>query len=1020
MSEEILKALIQLFAIIAKQGSQGIENERAYVKNFIYKQVQQHNANEYLELFDEKLNENNSNKNSKLTSVKDSVRILKICKKINKKLEYKQKIIVAISLLEMIKTTQSQAKEKLVILDTIADVFNIPANEYIEIKYLVLQDEGSSNKKIENYSNFLFIDSSESIKEHSKHIKLESLHGRISILRIDSANLYFINYIGENELFLNGLPLENDNTRIFPLGATLKLTSGRPIYYSEINNAFLDKYEFQKINYQAKNLHYKFKNDKIGVQDFSISAQQNSLIGILGASGSGKSTLLNIMSGILKADSGQILINSLDLFEDKKELEGILGFIPQDDLLIESLTVFENLYFNAKLCFRNKSKSELNKLIDDLLIQLNLFEIKDLKVGSPLNKLISGGQRKRLNIALELIREPSILFVDEPTSGLSSKDSENVMNLLRELSLKGKLIFVVIHQPSSDIFKMFDNVLIMDEGGHDIAYGNPVDTISYFKKIDGQPAFERAECPSCGNVNPEQVFNIIESEVVDEYGKYSGKRRKSSKDWSEIYKSKFQNFKFDKSKLPLPKTNKIPSKITQVLVYIQRDLKSKLSDKQYILIAMLEAPVLAFILSYLIRYIPQGSEYFFRANENIPQYIFMIVIVALFLGMTISAEEIFKDRKMIKRESFLNLSKSSYLFSKILVLMLISAIQAFLFVVIGNYILEIKAMNLYYFLMFFSISVFSNLLGLNISSAFDNIVTIYILIPLLLIPQMILGGAMFSFDKLNKSLVRIDKVPIVAELMASKWAYEGLMVYQFKDNLFQKNFFELEQNKSQASFYQVYYVPELKKYHRQTLEALATNSIDKEARNNIELLANEANKQNTMLDTSVFSFQKDIESQNLEVALRNYEDGLNFIENYYNKLFHFYNNKYEAKLGYLLENDADLYIEMRNKYHNESLEDILKKTYEKHKIINFRNNLVQNTYPIYQKPRPDWALDIRSQLFSPKKHFLGKYFETNYFNIGIIWLMSILLFLSLRFNLIRRILNLNFLGTITNLKLKSK
>lgn len=89
------------------------------------------------------------------------------------------------------------------------------------------------------------------------------------------------------------------------------------------------------------------------------------------------------------------------------------------------------------------------------------FEKKDLKVRSPFSKIISGGQRKRLNIALELIREPSILFVDEPTSGLSSRDSENVMDLLRELALKGKLVFIVIHQPSSDIFKLFDNVVIL-------------------------------------------------------------------------------------------------------------------------------------------------------------------------------------------------------------------------------------------------------------------------------------------------------------------------------------------------------------------------------------------------------------------------------------------------------------------------------------------------------------------------------------------------------------------------------
>src|SRR5690606_10976686 len=118
-----------------------------------------------------------------------------------------------------------------------------------------------------------------------------------------------------------------------------------------------------------------------------------------------------------------------------------------------------------------------------MLLTLGLADSRDLKVGNPLEKTISGGQRKRLNIALELIREPSVLFVDEPTSGLSSRDSENIMDLLKELALKGKLVFAVIHQPSSDIFKMFDKLIIMDTGGYPIYYGNPVDSIIYFKKL---------------------------------------------------------------------------------------------------------------------------------------------------------------------------------------------------------------------------------------------------------------------------------------------------------------------------------------------------------------------------------------------------------------------------------------------------------------------------------------------------------------------------------------------------------
>ena len=165
--------------------------------------------------------------------------------------------------------------------------------------------------------------------------------------------------------------------------------------------------------------------------------------------------MLHVLNGTETPSKGQVLINGIDIHKEPHRIEGVIGFVPQDDLIIEDLTVYQNLYFAAKLCFNDKTEAEIDALVLKVLEDLGLTETKDLKVGSPLRKTISGGQRKRLNIGLELLREPSVLFCDEPTSGLSSRDSENIIDLLKELSLKGKLVFTVIHQPSSDIFKKF-------------------------------------------------------------------------------------------------------------------------------------------------------------------------------------------------------------------------------------------------------------------------------------------------------------------------------------------------------------------------------------------------------------------------------------------------------------------------------------------------------------------------------------------------------------------------------------
>ena len=360
-------------------------------------------------------------------------------------------------------------------------------------------------------ADILIVNDKELTLKQAKHITSGTLDGNIYILQIKSAGLYFLRYTGSQDLFLNGLLINNRRIYLFPKGSFIKLPIGKPIYYTDVVTHYLSDSSSSRISFEVKDVKYQFKTGGIGLRHINILEEQGRLIGIMGASGAGKTTLMNVLSGIESPTEGEVLINGFNLHTDKENVEGIIGYIPQDDLLIEELTVFENLYYNAKLCFKNKSEEEITELANTTLSSLGLFERRNLKVCSPRNKMISGVQRKRLNIALELIREPGILFVDEPTSGLSSRDSENVMNLLRELALKGKLIFVVIHQPSSDIYKMFDKMYILDTGGFPVFYGNPSESLIYFKRLDSQINSEVGECGTCGNLNPELIFNVITS-----------------------------------------------------------------------------------------------------------------------------------------------------------------------------------------------------------------------------------------------------------------------------------------------------------------------------------------------------------------------------------------------------------------------------------------------------------------------------------------------------------------------------
>ena len=256
-------------------------------------------------------------------------------------------------------------------------------------------------------------------------------------------------------------------------------------------------------------------------------------------------------------------------------------------------------------------------------------------------------------------------------------------------------------------------------------------------------------------------------------------------------------------------------------MFATRDTLSKLSNKQYLLINLLEAPLLAVILSVIIKYksAPGGQEYLFRFNENFPAFLLMSIIVALFMGLTVSAEEIIRDRKILRRESFLNLSWNSYLMSKVTILFVLSAIQTFSFVVIGILILEIEwTMLLPFWFVLVTTSCFASVLGLNISSAFNSAVTVYVMIPLLLIPQMILSGLLFSFDKLNSVISTKGKVPILADMMASRWAYEALVVDQFVSNKYEKPFYTYEKIESQADFHASFLVNELERKRKYILD----------------------------------------------------------------------------------------------------------------------------------------------------------------------------------------------------------
>ncbi|HEU5291115.1 MAG TPA: ATP-binding cassette domain-containing protein, partial [Cyclobacteriaceae bacterium] len=838
----------------------------------------------------------------------------------------------------------------------------------------------------------------------------KNMTGLIAILKMSET--YFIKYLGISVIYLNSIPLKSRRIDVFPTGSTIRGDKIESIYYSDIIGKFLVEESQSKITFTADHLFYHFKSGKAALQNINIAEHEGKLIGIMGASGSGKSTLLNVLNGAEEPSSGRVLINGIDIHKNPEKVEGVVGYIPQDDLLMEDLTVFENLYYAARLCFGQYDKLDISEKVEKVIVQLGLSEIRNLKVGSPLQKTISGGQRKRVNIGLELLREPTILFVDEPTSGLSSRDSENIMDLLKELSLRGKMIFVVLHQPSSDIFKMFDTLLILDVGGFQIYYGNPIESVVYFRDIVNAANKTQGACPECGNINPEQVFNIIETKVVNEYGRLTNTRKISAGQWYQYFKKKIKIPKIEHVTDQLSVTQEIPGKLSQFKIFTIRDVLSKLANKQYMYINLLEAPVLAFFISFMVKYHnmldSENPGYNFSNNENIPVYFFMSVVVALFFGLTMSAEEIFRDRKILKREQFLHLSRASYLFSKVSVMFAISAIQTFTFMLVGNFILEIPLTEMRYWFILFSSSCFANMVGLNISSSFNSAVTIYILIPLLIIPQLLLSGVVINFDKFNPKVGNQVGVPFAGEVMASRWAYEAFMVTQFRDNPFEKKFYELDRTIYESDYKRVFYIPELESHLASCLNNRGNwrNPKNEQMTNSLTLLKNEIDYELKDIGRDNFPDIDKLVIGKFDSTV--YNSSMKFLSS----LKQFYlirqNKAMREKENIVSEltsspEKLQAYNELRDRYQNKAVASQVKSLLTPNKIVEYDGRLYQKVYSIYfDDHKPAHIFDFSGSLFQPTKHFAGRYYDTLYFNITIIWCMTLFFFITLYFDLLKK------------------
>ena len=776
MTDVILSSFISLFALFGKEE----QVDEAWAKDMLVSYLRHHfgirNIDLYLDLYSDMRGayEMTDNLNTQET-------VAAICSSLHGKIRPEEESLLLLRLMEFCSDDGLKAVS---MFTTMAEKFNIPKTQFDDF-YAYATDQPTAHVMIHHPEGF---------------------EGALKTLMDSVTGMLIFTYMGNDTVLLNDVPVLSGAYQVWLQSSVLKSSSGKPLYYSTIASAYSNEDDkTEDVTFCGRNINFRFPNSDNGMHDLSFNLHNGELLAIMGGSGTGKTTLLSLLNGSLKPQEGSITINGHDISEPAAK--DLIGFVPQDDLLIEELTVYQNLWYTAKLCFEGMSAEDIDKRVMKTLKDLGLDAVKDLKAGSAINKYISGGQRKRLNIALELIREPAVLFLDEPTSGLSSADTEKVINLLKELTFKGKLIIVNIHQPSSDVYKLFDRLWLLDRGGYPVFDGNPIDAITYFKEAANYADAETSACPTCGNVNPEIVLNIIDEKALSNTGEPSDERKVTPQEWHEMYLKNREEMEAPSVSDVPPSDQKKPGKLKQFFIFLRRNIKTKITNVQYLCITLLEAPVLALICAYLTRYAPQG-EYTVINNKNLVSYFFMSVIVATFIGMSGSAEEIIKDRALLKRDSFLNLSYGSYIWSKIVYMAGVALIQTFLFIIIGNTIMGLHGLFCTWWLILFATTFLAGLTGLLLSQCLNSVVAIYISIPLLLIPQILLCGLVVSFADLTPKS-KTGNVPVIGDFIPSRWSFEALAVTSFTDNRYERMFFDLDKEKYETQFYNVGYLYEI-------------------------------------------------------------------------------------------------------------------------------------------------------------------------------------------------------------------
>jgi ABC-type multidrug transport system ATPase subunit len=479
------------------------------------------------------------------------------------------------------------------------------------------------------------------------------------------------------------------------------------------------------------------------LRDVSFTIEPGEFVALMGPAGAGKTTLMENMNGNMRPTVGRVLVNGIDLHAQFDAMRGHIGYVPQDDIVHRNLTVYEACYYTAKLRMKGLTEKELHDRVVEVLKELDIAHRANTVIGGPEARVLSGGQRKRVNLAMELVTDPAILFLDEPTSGLSSADAKSVMEVLKGLSKKGRTIILTIHQPAKEIYEMMDNALILGVGGRLIYYGSTTDAYTRFRS----------------GPTPDLLFEKLTPKGMSEADWENMQREYAATHW---YK------RFVLERADAGRTQRMQAPVAragrgfgfrQFFILFERLTKLYTRDVGWLIGAVVGAPVLMFFLAMLL-----------DKPDQRHVLLFISTLLAFFFGIFPAIEMMHSERTIYMRERMVNLKIPSYLMSKILFLLAFGMFQAASLTAVLYWYSEVEASFPPLFLILLSVQ----LAGVTAGLFFSTLAKSSKLALLLMLGWLVLMLA-FSGFVIRLPVLRDQGTEAILAPSAMRWGLGGLM-----------------------------------------------------------------------------------------------------------------------------------------------------------------------------------------------------------------------------------------------------